>query len=254
MEEIYKAYFNDYEVSSIGNVRRKLINGSYKELKCSIQNIGYKYFQQMKDGKRINHLVHHIVAKLFIGERPENQVIDHIDRNKLNNKVNNLKYCSQADNVKNCDKYKMEIEDQDPKKRKKLIDKKLYTEQNREKVLKQNNKYYQEHKENFKEYSKTLFELKCDECNKVRQITRTIINKSKRTGVNVCRACQAVKNLPPLSKGENNGRAKLDEVKVREIREKYATGKVTQVQLAIEYNVSQGLIRHIIIRKLWSHI
>ena len=87
MEEIYKAYFNDYEVSNIGNVRRKLINGSYKELKCSIQNRGYKYFQQMKDGKKINHLVHHVVAKLFIGERPENQVIDHIDRNKLNNKV-----------------------------------------------------------------------------------------------------------------------------------------------------------------------
>ena len=179
MEEIYKAYFNDYEVSNIGNVRRKLNDGNYKELKCSIQNRGYKYFQQVKDGKRINHLVHHIVAKLFIGER---------------NKVDNLKYCSQVDNMKNQDKYKSEITEQDPKKRKKLIDK-LYVEQNREKVLKNKKKYYQDNKECFKEYSKTLFELKCDECNKVRQITRTNINKSKRTGVNVCRPCQAVKNL-----------------------------------------------------------
>jgi hypothetical protein len=194
MEEIYKAYFNDYEVSNIGNVRRKLNDGNYKELKCSIQNRGYKYFQQVKDGKRINHLVHHIVAKLFIGERPENQVIDHIDRNKLNNKVDNLKYCSQVDNMKNQDKYKSEITEQDPNKRKKLINK-LYVEQNREKVLENKKKYYQDNKECFKEYSKTLFELKCDECNKVRQITRTNINKSKRTGVNVCRACQAVKNL-----------------------------------------------------------
>ena len=60
MEEIYKAYFNDYEVSNMGNVRRKLNDGNYKELKCSIQNRGYKYFQQTKDGKRINHLVHQI--------------------------------------------------------------------------------------------------------------------------------------------------------------------------------------------------
>ena len=96
--------------------------------------------------------------------------------------------------MKNQDKYKSEITEQDPKKRKKLIDK-LYLEQNREKVLKNKKKYYQDNKEYFKEYSKTLFELKCDECNKVRQITRTNINKSKRTGVNVCRACQAVKNL-----------------------------------------------------------
>jgi hypothetical protein len=194
MEEIYKAYFNDYEVSNMGNVRRKLNDGNYKELKCSIQNRGYKYFQQIKDGKRINHLVHHIVAKLFIGERPENQVIDHIDRNKLNNHVNNLRYCSQLDNVKNQDKYKSEITEQDPKQRKILINK-LYTEQNREKILKNKKQYYQNNKENFQEYNKTLFELKCDECNNTRLITRTILNKAKRIGKNICIKCQSVKNL-----------------------------------------------------------
>jgi len=193
MEEIYKKYMNIYEVSNFGNVRRKLLSGNYKELKCSIMNRGYKYFQQHRDGKRINHLIHHIVAQLFLGERPENNVIDHIDRDKLNNNVSNLRYCTQLENMKNQDKYKTSIVEQDPKKRKKLIDK-LYVEEHREAVLKNKREYYQINKEHFHVYGKTLFELKCDECHKVRHITRTVFNKSKRTGVNVCKSCQAPKN------------------------------------------------------------
>lgn len=194
MEEIYKVYLKDYEVSNMGNVRRKLIDGNYKELKCSIQNRGYKYFQQIKDGKRINHLIHHIVSKLFIGERPENQVIDHIDRNKLNNRIDNLRYCSQLDNMKNQDKYISEITEQNPNERRSLVCK-LYVKNHREAVLANKKQYYQENKNHFQEYSKTLFELKCDECNKSRLITRSVMNKAKRLGGNICIKCQSVKNL-----------------------------------------------------------
>ena len=193
MKEIYKNYLNDYEVSNLGNVKRGEA-GNYKELKCSINNKGYRYFQQRRDGKRINHLIHHIVAKLFIGERPENQVIDHIDRNKLNNRVENLRYCSQLDNMKNTDKYKHEILEQDPKKRRSLVCK-LYVEQNKEHLSSLKKTYYQEHKKHLQEYSKTLFELKCDECNKSRLITRCTLNRAKRLGGNVCIQCQSVKNL-----------------------------------------------------------
>jgi hypothetical protein len=194
MEEIYKKYMSMYEVSNFGNVRRKLLSGNYKELKCSSMNRGYKYFQQRRDGKRINHLIHHIVAQLFLGERPENKVIDHIDRDKLNNKVSNLRYCTQLENMKNQDKYKHDITEKDPKKRHSLVCK-LYAHENREAVLKNKREYYQNHKEHIQEYQKTLFELRCDECHKVRHITRTGFNRSKRMGINICRACQATRNL-----------------------------------------------------------
>ena len=100
MSEEFKSCFERYEVSNLGNIRKKLNNGNYKELKGSIQNRGYKYFQTHREGKRTNHLIHHIVAKLFIGERPDKLVIDHIDRNPLNNKVENLRYITQKENTR----------------------------------------------------------------------------------------------------------------------------------------------------------
>lgn len=103
MEE-YKKIFEDYEISNFGNCRK---NG--KIIKGSIQNRGYKYFQVQRDGKRINKLFHHLVAEAFIGKRPNKYVIDHIDRNKLNNNINNLRYVTQQENMINTDKYRTDI-------------------------------------------------------------------------------------------------------------------------------------------------
>lgn len=45
--------------------------------------------------------VHRIVWEMFNGEIPENMTIDHIDRNPLNNKINNLRCVPQSTNNKN---------------------------------------------------------------------------------------------------------------------------------------------------------
>lgn len=65
MEE-YREAFDNYEVSNLGNVRRLLNSGEYKLLSCSILNSGggYKYIQICRGGKRQNHLIHQLVAKL----------------------------------------------------------------------------------------------------------------------------------------------------------------------------------------------
>lgn len=117
MEE-WKTIFEDYEISNLGNCRRneKVINGS-------VQNRGYKYFQVKREGKRINKLFHHLVAEAFIGERPKGLVIDHIDRNKLNNNINNLRYVSQEINMQNCNRYRTDIETTDKKERHRIIQK-----------------------------------------------------------------------------------------------------------------------------------
>ena len=53
----------------------------------SVQSRGYRYFQLGRDGVRTNYLFHHLVASAFLGERPPGLVVDHIDRDKLNNNV-----------------------------------------------------------------------------------------------------------------------------------------------------------------------
>ena len=55
-------------------------------------------------------------------------------------------------------------------------------------------------------------------------------------------------------KGETNGQAKLTELQVKEIREKYVPRKYTQQKLADEYGVHHSAIGLIISRKLWTHI
>lgn len=55
---------------------------------------------------RLNTYIHKLVAEYFIGPRPEGCQIDHIDGNYLNNKVENLRYCSVKENRNNPITYK----------------------------------------------------------------------------------------------------------------------------------------------------
>jgi hypothetical protein len=52
----------------------------------------------------------------------------------------------------------------------------------------------------------------------------------------------------------NHGNVKLNEIKVKEIREKYGKGGTTYRKLAEEYGVHDVTIRRIIRRKFWTHI
>ena len=54
------------------------------------------------------------------------------------------------------------------------------------------------------------------------------------------------------SKGENNGRAKLNWSKVREIRHKFSIGQNTKAELSREYFVTHATICAIINKKLWK--
>ena len=157
MEE-YKNCFEDYEISNFGNLRKKLKTGDYKNINGYILKTGggYKYFQISRNKKRINHLFHHLVAKAFIGERPEGLVIDHIDRNCLNNNVDNLRYITQKENTHNNDNYKSHIEGEGKERMYKV--QKEYRENNKEHIK----KYLEENKEHIKQrtsiYNKNRYE------------------------------------------------------------------------------------------------
>jgi uncharacterized membrane protein len=193
MEE-FKNIFENYEVSNFGNVRRKCNNGTYKIINCSVLNTGYKYFQIIREGKRINKMVHQLVAQEFIGYRPENMVIDHIDRNKLNNNVSNLRYITQKENMTNTDRFVSELPIETENRNLKVC--KLYRENNKEKIKEIKKKYYENNKQIILEKQRNnKVDIICGKCNQSRNITITTYNRNKRLNVNMCRKCSSILNL-----------------------------------------------------------
>lgn len=159
MEEIWKVCFEDYEISNFGNCRRKLKTGDYNNVKGYIYNRGYKCIQLKRDGKRITKLFHHLVAEQFIGPRPEGLIVDHIDRNKLNNNVSNLRYVTYTENNRNTVKYRDDITETDITKRNLIIKKKNY-QKNKEKRLQYQREYYEKNIEKISQQRKELYQKK----------------------------------------------------------------------------------------------
>jgi hypothetical protein len=162
MEETFKNCIENYnyEVSNLGNVRRKLNTGEYKYINCSILKSGggYKYFQVVRDKKRINYLIHHLVAKVFIGDRPDGLVIDHIDRNSLNNNINNLRYVTQKENVHNNSTFNNDVKEEGLDRHKIIC--KIYQDKNKDAIKIKKKEYCstEEWKNHKKEYDSQRYQ------------------------------------------------------------------------------------------------
>lgn len=89
--------FPNYEVSDAGEVRN-VITGNV--LKGGLDRCGYC---RVTLSDRKVHKVHRLVALHFI-ENPENKpCVDHIDRDRTNNHVNNLRWATVSENNQNTD-------------------------------------------------------------------------------------------------------------------------------------------------------
>jgi hypothetical protein len=86
-----------YQVSNHGRIQSKA-SGDWKEMTLTIKDTGYPNASLRHDGKQKKVTIHILVAMLFLGERPDGLVINHIDGNKLNNCVWNLEYVTAAEN------------------------------------------------------------------------------------------------------------------------------------------------------------
>ena len=78
---------------------------SGKILKSGVEASGYKVVNLCNEsGMRPQH-VHKLVASAFLVKTDEDkQDIDHCDRNKINNKITNLRYLNRSENSRNTSK------------------------------------------------------------------------------------------------------------------------------------------------------
>ncbi len=104
MEEIWKEVkgFEDYKVSNLGRVMSLKCNKS-KIRKPSLNGGGYFNLHLCREEKRFNRTVHQLVAIAFLGHTPcgFTLVVDHINHDKQDNNVENLRITTQRGNLSN---------------------------------------------------------------------------------------------------------------------------------------------------------
>lgn len=93
-----------YQVSNLGKVRglRVVTREGERitgwEKKTGLNGKGYRMCTLSKNGKSKSKLVHRLVAESFLEVVKEKEYVDHIDGNKLNNRLDNLRWCTMIEN------------------------------------------------------------------------------------------------------------------------------------------------------------
>lgn len=88
--------FPGYQVSSLGNVRSV---GDKKKNKELIPTIGTKGYLQVCLGNKVKP-IHRLVAETFLPNPKNLPQVNHINENKIDNRVDNLEWCTLQYNVR----------------------------------------------------------------------------------------------------------------------------------------------------------
>jgi HNH endonuclease len=76
------------------------LNGTYA--------VGTTKYKDSPDGKRSPIMMHRFIWETWNGPIPDGMFIDHIDRDSLNNQLNNLRIATESQSAMNRSKYKKE--------------------------------------------------------------------------------------------------------------------------------------------------
>lgn len=97
-----------YEVSNMGRIRsfpRVCWNGRVEwTMPSRIMHDyrafnGYRYVTLNTGLKPVNRLVHQVVVTAFLGVDPDRPFVNHKDGNKVNNRLDNLEWCTPKENL-----------------------------------------------------------------------------------------------------------------------------------------------------------
>lgn len=90
--------YPEYEICSNGQVYSLRRNTFLKPI---VTKKGYTQVNLSVNGKRKAVLIHRLVAEAFIPNPDNLPEIDHIDTNRANNNVDNLRWCTRQENENN---------------------------------------------------------------------------------------------------------------------------------------------------------
>jgi len=102
--EIWKTIegYDNYSVSTFGNVRNDVRHDKRGNMmKKSCDKDGYHRTGLYTNGKQTMLKNHRLVALAFIPNLENKQLIDHIDNDVTNNRIENLRWCSNSENLRN---------------------------------------------------------------------------------------------------------------------------------------------------------
>ena len=126
---------NDFFELPVGNEEYRFVEGTEENLVVSVRGLVFKryprsyryggrkdyyefvnvkpntagYLQVNVPVRNTTDLVHRLVAETFLSNPKGYNEIDHINHNKLDNSVANLRYCTHSGNMQNSDKPKVKI-------------------------------------------------------------------------------------------------------------------------------------------------
>lgn len=147
-EEIWKDIgIQKYAISNFGNIKG---SDGIRLLKPYYNRKGYINIYLYNNGIRKHKKIHQLVLEAFVGQRPNGFDIDHINRIRNDNRLENLRYCTRSENNLNRCDTRTDITETDPILRAKIINKecnKKYRENNKEKIKESQKKYRQKQKE-----------------------------------------------------------------------------------------------------------
>ena len=87
--------YENYVIRSDGVVIKIITK---REMKSCVDNRGYLNVCLCNEGKKKTFLLHRLLGKAFIdGEDETHNTIDHIDRNRTNNSLDNLRWATKSE-------------------------------------------------------------------------------------------------------------------------------------------------------------